>query len=133
MNIEINDSNKTTQNKIKNHRKPTYSNNNLVGINNKVKGNENKGINVQSSYNILIPSKKFSKQMSKSKNIFEYSLKVKKQLVNKKEKEKGKENENEKENKENPEYHKIKTFNQKNNNHRNSNEELCPKSKKNQI
>ena len=130
MNIEINDSNKTTQNKIKNHRKPTYSNNNLVGINNKVKGNENKGINVQSSYNILIPSKKFSKQMSKSKNIFEYSLKVKKQLVNKKEKEKGKENENEKENKENPEYHKIKTFNQKNNNHRNSNEELCPKSKK---
>ncbi len=130
MNIEINDNNKITSNKIKNHIKATYSNNNLTGIKNTLNGNENKRINIHSSYNLLIPSKKFSRQLSKSKNFLEHSLKIKKQFVDKKGKEKENKNENEKENKAKPDYHKIKTFNQKNNNHRNSNEELCPKSKK---
>ena len=132
MSIEINDSNTTTKYKIKKHKKATSSNIDIIRIQNKVNGNENKGNNVQSNLNLLIPRKKFSKQLSKSRNLFESSFKLKKKIVDKKgkEKEKEKEKENEKENKEKPEYHKIKTFYQKNNNHRNSNENTNRKFKK---
>lgn len=135
MSIEINDSIKSSKNKTKNHIKPTHSNVNIVRMKNKINGNENKGTNSQSNLNILIPSKKFSRQLSKSKNILENSLKVKKYIIDKKEKEeeekvKEKEKENEKENKSKADYHKIPFISQKNNNHRNSNKDLSPKSKK---
>ena len=126
MSIEINDSNRTSKYKTKKHTKATSSNIEIVRIQNKVNGNENKGINIQPHLNLLMPTKKTSRGLSKSRNLLECSFKAKKKIVDKKEKEK----ENEKENKEKPNYHKIKALYQRINNFKNSNENLNQKFKK---
>lgn len=126
MNIEINDSCKTSKNKNNYHIRYSDSCYNIKRIKNK-KSEEIKDVQDNSpNLYLKIPGKKSLKKASKSKYFIENSLRRKKTTFEKKEKE-------EKKKKGESDFHKIQTFNPKNKNSINSQEKyFSPQYKKKQ-
>lgn len=117
MNIGINDSCKTSQNKNNYQIRYSDSCNAIKRIKNKRFQEINEVEKIYSNLNLKIPGKKNSKRVSKSKYFYnENSLRRKKTAVEKKEKE-------ERIAKGESDFHKIKTFNPKNKSKINSQEE----------